>query len=64
MTLNRVVLPAPFGPMSPVTVPARTLRLASLSAATPPKRTATPSMVRTSTSAPAVCSDSISTGGT
>src|SRR5664280_315064 len=47
MTLNSVVLPAPFGPMSPVTVPASTVRLASLSAATPPKRTATPSTVRT-----------------
>src|SRR6185437_14852745 len=42
MTLNRVVLPAPFGPISPVTEPGPTVRLTSDRAATPPKRTATP----------------------
>ena len=41
MTLNSVVLPAPLGPMSPVTAPASTRRDTSVSAATPPKRTLT-----------------------
>ena len=36
--LNRVVLPAPFGPMSPVTVPASTVRLHRSTAHSPPKR--------------------------
>src|SRR3954470_9414703 len=43
MTLNSVVLPAPFGPIKPVTVPACTLNVAELTAVTPPKRTVTPS---------------------
>ncbi len=47
MTLNRVVFPAPLGPISPVTVPGSTVRLASLRAATPPKRTATSETVST-----------------
>ena len=41
MTLNSVVLPAPFGPMSPVTVPAAARSETSESAATPPKWTLT-----------------------
>ena len=49
MTLNSVVLPAPFGPISPVTAPgsARS-RSTFASAMLPPKRTVTP---RTSSSA-------------
>src|SRR5580704_13962361 len=56
ITLKRVVLPAPFGPMSPVTVPGCTIRLVSVSAETPPKRTATSETVRTAV--PAVGSTS------
>src|ERR1019366_8978542 len=41
ITLNRVVLPAPLGPIRPVTVPGRTRRLTSVRAATPPKCTPT-----------------------
>src|ERR1700722_2620820 len=41
MTLKSVVLPAPFGPMRPWTVPAGTVRSTSRSAWTPPKRTET-----------------------
>ena len=37
MTLNRVVLPAPLGPISPVMAPSRISRLAPLTARTPPK---------------------------
>src|SRR6516164_7246874 len=39
MTLKHVVLPAPLGPMRPVTVPASTSTLASDRARRPPKRT-------------------------
>ena len=42
-TLNSVVLPAPFGPMTPSTSPCSTWRLTALSAVRPPKRTVTPS---------------------
>src|SRR5437870_12616584 len=35
--LNRVVLPAPFGPMKPKICPLRTSKLTSLTAARPPK---------------------------
>src|SRR2546425_121728 len=42
-TLNKVVLPAPFGPMSPVTEPPGTSTLTSVRALIPPKRTETPS---------------------
>src|SRR5690606_33415559 len=40
--LNRVVLPAPFGPISPVTVPAPTANETSSTARTPPKRLTSP----------------------
>ncbi len=40
MTFIAVVLPAPFGPTSPCSEPARTVRLRSVSARTPPKFTA------------------------
>ena len=40
-TLNRVVLPAPLGPMSPVIVPASAARSTSRRAARPPKLTPT-----------------------
>src|SRR5438270_10651908 len=43
MTLNSVVLPAPLGPMSPVTRPTPASRSTPASAATPPKRTSTAS---------------------
>src|SRR5262245_52696939 len=42
MALNNVVLPAPFGPMSPVTQPDGTEMLASCTAMWPPKRTEMP----------------------
>src|SRR5664279_5319600 len=42
MTLNRVVLPAPLGPMSPVTDPGSVSMATSSSATLPPKRTVTP----------------------
>src|SRR5581483_6913930 len=38
MQLKQVVLPAPFGPISPVTRPSGTSNETSLSAAIPPKR--------------------------
>src|SRR5664280_1449952 len=47
ITLNRVVLPAPLGPIRPVTVPGRTRRLTWVSAATPPKCTPTSETVST-----------------
>src|SRR5947208_4372995 len=43
MTLNSVVLPAPFGPMSPVTRLAAASTSTPASAVTPPKRTSTAS---------------------
>src|SRR5262245_27923104 len=43
MTLKQVVLPAPFGPIRPVTVPSSTDRRAWLTAVTPPNRTTTSS---------------------
>src|SRR5438270_2256319 len=46
MTLNRVVLPAPLGPMSPVTRPGSAVRSTSCRAMTPPKRTLTSSTDR------------------
>ena len=46
MTSNSVVLPAPFGPMSPQTSPAPTASETSVRAAMPPKRTLTPSSTR------------------
>src|SRR5690242_13035818 len=42
MTLNKVVLPAPFGPISPVIPVGATSRSTSLRATKPPKRTVTP----------------------
>ena len=42
-TLNRVVLPAPFGPMSAVISPSRTSMLTSFTALRPPNWTVTPS---------------------
>ena len=42
MTLNSVVLPAPFGPISPVIVPGSAETDASSTAVMPPKRTVTP----------------------
>src|SRR5207244_6135922 len=41
-TLNSVVLPAPFGPINPVTRPSSAESEASSSAMLPPKRTLTP----------------------
>ena len=43
MQLNSVVLPAPFGPISPQMAPLATSKLTSSSAVTPPKRIVTPS---------------------
>ncbi len=40
--LNTVVLPAPLGPMSEVIEPSATAKVASFTAATPPKDLATP----------------------
>src|SRR3546814_17839731 len=42
MTLNSVVLPAPLGPIRPVTCPAATSRSTSRTALWPPKRTLAP----------------------
>src|SRR3954454_13218643 len=47
MTLNRVVLPAPLGPISPVICRGRAVRVTSVSALTPPNRTATSATRRT-----------------
>src|ERR1044072_7973475 len=47
MRLSSVVLPAPFGPMRPCTVPRRTARSTASTAKRPPKRRVTP---RTSSS--------------
>src|SRR5438093_849874 len=41
ITLNSVVLPAPFGPIRPVTMPSSTSRSTPWSACTPPNRTST-----------------------
>src|SRR5260370_14605889 len=41
ITLNNVVLPAPFGPIRPVTRPLSASRSTSSRALTPPKRTPT-----------------------
>src|ERR1051325_7640247 len=46
MTLNSVVLPAPLGPMSPVTRPGSAVSSTSCRAITPPKRTLTSSTDR------------------
>ena len=46
MTSNRVVLPAPLGPMIPSTSPAAASKSTSPSAAMPPKRTVMPSRCR------------------
>src|SRR5439155_7180375 len=46
MTLNNVVLPAPLGPMRPVTRPGSAVRSTSCRAITPPKRTLTSSTDR------------------
>src|SRR5438874_556200 len=43
MTLNSVVLPAPLGPIRPVTRPAAASRSSPANALTPPKRTSTAS---------------------
>src|SRR5262249_52508387 len=48
ITLKRVVLPAPFGPMSPVIVPSPTDSVQPASASTPPKRLVTSLTVRRS----------------
>src|SRR5438477_2113153 len=50
MTLNKVVLPAPFGPISPVMWPGRTAMETASSAVWPPKR-----MVTSRVSSPATC---------
>src|SRR3954462_6143934 len=47
MTLNVVVLPAPFGPMSPVICPSRADRLTSVTALMPPNFTETSTISRT-----------------
>ena len=41
-TFSSVVLPAPFGPMTPTTSPGATVSDTALSAVRPPKRTLTP----------------------
>src|ERR1700744_5725090 len=46
MTLNNVVLPAPLGPIRPVTAPASARRETPERAATPPKWTLTSSTAR------------------
>ena len=46
MTLNTVVLPAPFGPIRPAICPSSIASETSLSAVTPPKRTVTLSTER------------------
>src|SRR6266542_5303421 len=50
MTLNSVVLPAPLGPMRPVTYPTSTSSETSESAWMPPKRTETSRMSSSATS--------------
>ena len=50
MALNSVDFPDPFGPITPVMVPARTPKLTPPSARTPPNRTDTPSTSRIATS--------------
>src|SRR5574340_1434470 len=52
MQLKSVVLPAPFGPMSPQIAPGATEKLTSSSAVTPPKRIVRPA-TRSSARAPA-----------
>src|SRR5829696_9014270 len=54
MTLKKVVLPAPFGPISAVIDPSRIERLARFTARIPPKRLITPSAskIRPSAGAP------------
>src|SRR5690348_11418343 len=47
MQLNAVVLPAPFGPISPTISHSLTERESSRSACSPPKRTDTPDTSRT-----------------
>src|SRR5580704_5473427 len=42
MQLNKLVLPAPFGPINPTICPLAISKETSSSAATPPKRTLTP----------------------
>src|SRR5713101_6492022 len=44
--LNKVLLPAPFGPMMARISPGGTEKLTSLSAVSPPKRTVSPSVAR------------------
>src|SRR5437588_12524804 len=46
MTLNSVVFPAPLGPIRPVIDPCSAVRVTSLKATTPPKRTVTSSASR------------------
>src|SRR5436309_6711351 len=46
MTLNIVVLPAPFGPMSPVILPRSAWRSTPSRATRPPKRTTMPEATR------------------
>ena len=48
MTLNSVVLPAPFGPMRATICPVRTVMVTSLTARSPPKSTETPSTLSSS----------------
>src|SRR5713101_5238593 len=48
ITLKRVVLPAPFGPMRPVIEPSATLSVQPASASTPPKRLVMPVTLRRS----------------
>ena len=50
ITFNSVVLPAPFGPITPTISPACTSKLKSLIATKPPKRLVTPATERTGVS--------------
>src|SRR5262245_44677761 len=56
-TLNTVVLPAPFGPMTPVPEPRSTGTVVLVSAALPPNGTDTPRASRCATSGLPACGD-------
>src|SRR2546423_12530877 len=55
MTLNSVVLPAPFGPMRATTSPASTVKETRSSATTPPKRTLSSRISSSAISAQVYC---------
>ena len=57
IALKSVVLPAPFGPITPTIWLARTVSDTPSRATTPSKRTSIPATSRTAGVAPGVCSD-------